>query len=114
MLPMIDKSGRGQMAAGTTEPWIVRERLGKQYFAASFGGARLRRQPPRRSETRIRQEIDVLNVDDDSVEQRRRGLGAAELVDDDVADEITQRRHPPVMTVRGQIARTPEAWDPDR
>ena len=36
MLPMIDKSGRGHMAAGATELRIVRERLRKQYFAASF------------------------------------------------------------------------------
>jgi len=94
---MIDKRGRGHVATGAAERRIVWKRFAEQHFTATFGGAGLRHQPPSRADTRVRQKIDVLDIDDDCVDQGRGGLGAGEFVDDDSADEITQRRGPPIM-----------------
>jgi len=44
------------------------------------------------ADPRVGQEIDVVNVGDDAIEDRRRRLGPGELVDDDVVDEIAERR----------------------
>jgi hypothetical protein len=89
VLAMIDKSRRRHMATGAAERGILRKRLAEQRLAAACGSARLRRQPPSRAETWVRQKIDVLDIDDNSIEQGRGGLRARKLGDDDIADEVT-------------------------
>ena len=114
MLPVIDEGSGRNMAGGAAQARIMRERLCEQRFAAAFGVADPADQPPGRTKTRIRQEIDVLDVGDDGVENGGRRLGSGELVDDDVADEVAQRRHPAVGAIGREIARAAQARNPDR
>src|SRR5262249_23877360 len=93
---------------------ILRKRLGEQPLPAPHCIVGLRRQPPSGAEAWIGKEIDILNVNDDRIDNRRRRLGAGKLVDDYVADKIPQRRRPPVMAVGGQKPGATQARDGDR
>ena len=112
MLLVIDEGARRNMAAGAAQRRIVRERLCEQRFAAALRFADLADQPPAGTETGIGQEIDVLDIGDDGIEDDRRRLGPGELVDDDVVDEIAQRRHAAVVAIGRKIARAAQARDP--
>ena len=90
VLLMVDKSRGGNMAAGAAEARIMRKRLGEECLAAPRGLARLHCQPPTRAEPRIGEEIDILDVDDHSIENCGGGLGSGELVDDDVVNKVAQ------------------------
>src|SRR6201992_3193463 len=102
------------MTASTAQTWIVRERLCEQRLAAPFGLVDLPSQPAAGSQAGIGQKIDVMDVGDDGIDNDRRRFGTGELVDDDVADEIVQRRHPAVVAVGREVARTAQARDRDR
>src|SRR5262249_46011170 len=114
MLQVIDK-GRGRnMAAGTTEARLQRKRLCEQGFAAPRRIAALRRQSSAKPESRVGQEIDVLNVDDQGIEDGSRRLRTGEFVYDDIANKIAQRGHPSVMPIRSKEASAAQARNRDR
>jgi len=110
VLAVIDESGRRGVTAGTAQPRVVRKRPREQRLTALLGGAR-RPQMARRIEARIGQEVDVLDIHHQRIEQLRGWRRSCELVDDRVGNEVAQRRHAPVMTVRSQIACAAQARD---
>jgi hypothetical protein len=71
-------------------------------------------QPAAGREVQVGQEIDVLDIGDDGVKDGWGRLGTVEFVDDDVADEIPQRRNPAVVSIWRQEPRAAQARDPDR
>src|ERR1700749_756369 len=88
MLPVIEKGSRRYMAAGAAHGGIMWKRLGEQRFAATFRLVNRSDQPAAGTQARIGQKVDILDIGDDSVEDGRGRLGACELIDDDVANEI--------------------------
>jgi hypothetical protein len=112
--PLIDETARWDVALRATELRIVREWLKKQRFAATLGVVRPRAQPPAGGEVQVGQEIDVLDIGNDGVEDGRGRLGTVEFVDDDVADEIPQRRNPAVVSIWRHEPCAAQARDPDR
>ena len=97
------------MAAGATELRIVRERFEEQRLSSLLAVHRQCRQAAARTEIRIDQEVDVLDVNDDGVEDRGRRLRACKLADDDVVNEIAQRCDAAIMAVGAEEARPAQA-----
>src|ERR1700742_3559941 len=114
MLPVIDEGSRRYMASGTAHARIMRKWLCEQRFAATFGFVNRSDEPATGTETWIGQKVDILDIGDDGVEDGWGRLGACELIDDDVANEIAQRGDTAIVAIRREIARTTQARDPDR
>jgi hypothetical protein len=89
----------------------MRKRAREECLAASLRRAGLRCQPPAWAKVRIGKKIDILNIDDHSIDNCGRRLGAGELVGDNVANKVTQRRRPAIMAVGSQKAGAAQARD---
>ncbi len=113
VLPVIDEGRRWHVATGATQPRIVRERLVEQGLAAGLGRV-VRMQPASEAETVVGEKVDVLDIGDERIEDARRRLRSRKLVDDDVAHEIAQRRHAPVIAVGPENAGAAQARDAHR
>ena len=89
----------------------MRKRAREECLAASLRRAGLRCQPPARAKVRIGKEIDILDIDHHSIDDCGRRLRAGELVGDNVANKVTQRRRPAIMAVGSQKAGPAQARD---
>ena len=81
----------------------MRKWSNEKRFASSLGIACRHSQPSARAESRIGKEIDVLDVRYERVENLRRRFGAGEFADNDIADEVAQRREAAVDPDRHEI-----------
>ena len=81
VLQMVDEGARRQVTAGAAQVRVAGERLGKERLAPAFRLARALVEPAARAELRVGQKVDLLDVGNDGVEDRRRRLRPRELVD---------------------------------
>src|SRR6202012_2739216 len=114
VLLVIDKCRRRNVTAGAAQRRIVRKGLIEEHFAAPFRLTRRAVQFAARSEARVGQEIDVLDIGNHGIKYYGRRFRTGEFRDNDVTNKISQRFSPPIVSIWSEISRAAQTWNPDR
>ena len=102
------------MAGSAAPVGHLREGTTKDRLASPGRSGRGCSQGAVRVQVRIGQKVEFVHVGNDPVKKNRVGFGTVELIDDDVAYELPQRREPTVAPVGRGEADPPQIGDVKR